>query len=115
MLHNILLALILTLLIELSISIVLGIRNKDLVRITIINILTNVPLNILIYLINGYINHFILNIVLIPIFEVIVILVEGMYYKKLNNSVIGKYKLSLLLNSLSYGCGILMTILFKII
>ena len=47
MLSSILQSLLLTLLIELTISLVLGIRGKDLLKITIINILTNVPLNIL--------------------------------------------------------------------
>ena len=103
MLNNIILSLLLTLLIELTISIVLGIKGKDLLRITFINILTNVTLNIIVSLLYLVMNNYIVFYIIVPILEIFVFLIEGTYFKKLNKSIISPYKLSLLLNGFSYG------------
>lgn len=103
MLSKIILSLLLTLFIELTISLVLGIRGKDLLRITFINIVTNVTLNIIVCLLYLVMNNYIVFYVIVPILEIIVFLVEGTYFKKLKNSIISPYKLSLLLNGFSYG------------
>ena len=92
MLSNILISLFLTLLIELSISLLLDIKGNDLVKITIINISTNVPL-----------------------FEIIIIIIEGTYFKKLKNSILTPYKLSLLLNGFSYGYSFVYLLISKLI
>ncbi len=103
MIINIIQSLILTLLIELTISIVLGIRGKDLLRITFINIITNVTLNIIVNLLYLVMNNYIVFYIIVPILEIFVFLIEGTYFKKLNKSIISPYKLSLLLNGFSYG------------
>ena len=103
MIINIIQSLILTLLIELTISIVLGIRGKDLLRITFINIITNVTLNIIVSLLYLVMNNYIVFYIIVPILEIFVFLIEGTYFKKLNKSIISPYKLSLLLNGFSYG------------
>ena len=115
MLNNILESLLLTLLIELIISLVLGIRGKDLLRITLINILTNVPLNIIVSILYIYMNNNIVFYVIVPILEVFIVFVEGLYFKKLNKNIIGPYKLSLLLNEFSYSFSLVYVILEKII
>ncbi|MBR2603850.1 MAG: hypothetical protein IKE10_02400 [Bacilli bacterium] len=103
MIINIIQSLILTLLIELTISIVLGIKGKDLLRITFINIVTNVTLNIIVSLLYLVINNYVVFYIIVPILEIFVFLIEGTYFKKLNKSIISPYKLSLLLNGFSYG------------
>ncbi|MBR4830868.1 MAG: hypothetical protein IKZ96_03795 [Bacilli bacterium] len=115
MLNSILQSLLLTLLIELFISLVLGIRGKDLLRITLINILTNVPLNILVSLLYTVIDNNIVFYVIVPVLEVLIVLIEGTYFKKLNKSIIGPYKLSLLLNGFSYSFCFVCLLLEKII
>ncbi|MBR4350823.1 MAG: hypothetical protein IKP98_01205 [Bacilli bacterium] len=115
MLNSILESLLLTLLIELIISLVLGIRGKDLLKITLINILTNVPLNIIVSILYNYMNNTIVFYGIVPILEVFIVLIEGTYFKKLNKSIIGPYKLSLLLNGFSYSFSLVYVILEKII
>lgn len=111
---NIIYSLILTLIIELTISFALGIKKCDLLRILIINILTNVPLNILVSLLNNYIDYNIIYYVMVPLLEIVVVFIESNYYKKLDNTVISNLKLSILLNSFSYGYGIILTLLLSI-
>ena len=115
MLNKILLSLILTLIIELTISIVLGIRGKDLLRITFINIVTNISLNIIVCLLYLVINNYIVFYVIVPILEIFIFIIEGTYFKKLNKSIISPYKLSLLLNGFSYGYCFVHLIIEKII
>ena len=115
MLIKILQSLILTLFIELTISIVLGIRGKDLLRITFINILTNVPLNIIVLLLYMVIDNNIVFYIIVPILEVFVFLIEGTYFKRLNKSIISPYKLSLLLNGFSYGYCFVYLIIEKLV
>ena len=103
MLSNILISLLLTLIIELTISIVLGIRGKDILRILFINIITNVPLNIIVYLLYLVLDYKIVFYIIIPILEIVVVLLEGIYFKRLNKSILSPYKLSILLNIFSYG------------
>lgn len=115
MLDSILFCLTITLVIELTLALVLGIRGKDLLRVTLINVLTNVPLNIIVTLLYRVLDNNLVFYLIVPIFEIGIILIEGAYYKKLNNSIIGPYKLSLLLNGFSYSFSIICVILEKII
>ena len=115
MVSRIILSLVLTLIIELIISIVLGIRGKDLLRITFINILTNVPLNIIVLLLYSVMNNNIVFYIIVPILEIFVFLIEGTYFKKLNKSIISPYKLSILLNGFSYGYCFVQLLVEKII
>ena len=115
MLNSILRSLILTLIIELVIAIVLGIKGKDLLKITFINILTNVPLNIITLLLYSVINEKLVFYLIVPIIEVFIVLIEGKHFKRLDKSIINPYKLSLLLNGFSYGFCFICIILGKII
>jgi hypothetical protein len=115
MVNRIILSLGLTLLIELTISIVLGIRGKDLLKITFINVLTNVPLNIIVLLLYSVMNNNIVFYGIVPVLEIIVILVEGTYFKKLNKSILSPYKLAILLNGFSYGYCFVQLLVEKII
>ena len=115
MISKIIISLVLTLLIELTISLTLGIRGKDLLKITIINILTNVPLNILVSLLYLVLDNNIVFYLIVPILELLVFLIEGTYFKTLKNSIIGPYKLSLFLNIFSYGYSFIYLIITSII
>ncbi len=115
MLSKIILSLILTLLIELTIALVLGIKGKDLLRITFINILTNVTLNIIVCLLYLVLNYKLVFYLIVSILEIFVFLIEGTYFKKLNKSIISPYKLSLLLNGFSYGYSFVYLLIDKLI
>ena len=115
MVSKIILSLILTLLIELTISILLGIRGKDILKITLINLLTNVPLNIIVLILYSFMNDNIVFYLIVPLLEIIVFLIEGTYFKKLRESIISPYRLSLLLNGFSYGYTFVYLIIEKLL
>lgn len=100
-------SLTITLVIEVTIALILKYRGKDIVNVILVNILTNPLLNSVIVAINYYYGLKARNISLY-ILEVLIILVEGMIYKKyLNRKKINGYILSLILNIASYGLGLL--------
>ena len=74
--------LLLTIIIELAISLILGIKEKkDINNIIIINCITNPILNIILLIIMYFISNNIIIYSLIFIFEIIVIYLEYLYYK----------------------------------
>ena len=96
-----------TLVIELTISYILKYRNKDLLNVLLVNIITNPLLNSIIVAINYYYGLRIRNVSLI-VLELLVLFIEGFIYKKyLCNRKINGYLLSLILNVSSYGLGLL--------
>lgn len=98
--------LIITILIETTIAIILKYRNKDLLNVVLVNILTNPILNSVMVYINVYYGLKIRNIFVI-IFEILVVIIEGAIYQKyLENRKINGYLLSLLLNISSYVLGL---------
>ena len=101
--------LVLTVMIELSFGLVLGIRNrKDIYNIVFINCVTNIILNYIMNIIKYYIYSNILIYVILTIFEIIVVLVEYSFYKKnLEYRKINPLVLSIILNTLSLGIGLL--------
>lgn len=102
--------LVLTILIELEIGFILGIRKRnDINNVIYINCITNIVLN---YIINICLFIFYKNIlvvyIIIGILEILVIYVEFIYYK--NNLKFNKIKpllLSIILNTLSFTIGLL--------
>lgn len=94
-----------TIMIELIMSLLLGIRNKkDILNVILVNIMTNpLVVSILMYITyNGLFNTTISIIIL----EILVILTEGFAYKKvLTFDKINPYVLSLILNISSYFIG----------
>ena len=98
--------LILTIIIELVLALILGIRNKkDIINVILVNVITNpivVLTPILIYLKFGHT----MEIISIIVLEVLTVIVEGLIYKKvLDYKKINPILLSLILNAASYLIG----------
>jgi len=91
-----------TIMIELIMSLLLGIRNKkDILNVILVNIMTN-PLVVSILMYITY-NRLFNTTISIIILEILVILTEGFAYKKvLTFDKINPYVLSLILNISSY-------------
>ncbi len=94
-----------TIMIELIMSLLLGIRNKkDILNVILVNIMTN-PLVVSILMYITY-NRLFNTTISIIILEILVILTEGFTYKKvLTFDKINPYVLSLILNISSYFIG----------
>lgn len=90
-----------TIIIETLLAYILKIREKeDLLNIIIINFITNVALNIFIIISSILFNKLIINIILL---EILIIVVEGIFYKKkLSYKKINPFLISLILNTVSY-------------
>ena len=102
-----LISLSITIVIEISFAFILKYRNKDLVNVLLVNILTNPLLNSIIVAINYYYGLKYRNIALL-ILEILVVIIEGFIYQKyLDRKKINGYLLSLILNIASYGIGLL--------
>lgn len=103
-----LIALVCTLIIEISIGVLIGIKDKkDIINITLVNILTNPILNSLCYMVYFYKGIYYYKISIIFL-EIIVFIVEGLIYKKyLNYKKLNPFILSLILNVSSYGIGLI--------
>lgn len=94
-----------TIVIELIMSLLLGIRNKkDILNVILVNIMTN-PLVVSMLMYITY-NRLFNTTISIIILEILVILTEGFTYKKvLTFDKINPYVLSLILNISSYFIG----------
>lgn len=94
-----------TIVIELIMSLLLGMRNKkDILNVILVNIMTN-PLVVSILMYMTY-NRLFNTTISIIILEILVILTEGFTYKKvLTFDKINPYVLSLILNISSYFIG----------
>ncbi len=112
MINSLIISLILTVAIELFISIVIGIRKKnDIITIIAVNTLTN-PI---VVFIAGIINTFriiLLYWTIVIIMEFIVIFIEGKIYEKiLKFKRISGFKLSFVNNVISFIIGLIIAIL----
>lgn len=98
-----------TIIIETLLAYILKIREKeDLLNIIIINFITNVALNIFIIINTTLFNKIIINILLL---EIVIIVVEGIFYKKkLSYKKINPFLISLILNTVSYLFSIIIKI-----
>ena len=98
-----------TIIIETLLAYLLKIREKeDLLNIVIINFITNVALNIFIIINTTLFNKLIINILLL---EILIIVVEGIFYKKkLSYKKINPFLISLILNTVSYLFSIIIKI-----
>ena len=103
-----LICLISTIIVELLISLLLGIRNKrDILNIVLANCLTNPLVVSITNIVNVYIGYNESYIVLY-ILELLVVIVEGLLYKKyLIYKKINPFIISLILNLCSYLFGLL--------
>lgn len=94
-----------TIVIELIMSLLLGIRNKkDILNVILVNIMTNpLVVSILMYITYNRLFNTTISIIML---EILVILTEGFTYKKvLTFDKINPYVLSLILNISSYFIG----------
>ena len=94
-----------TIVIELIMSLLLGIRNKkDILNVILVNIMTNpLVVSILMYITYNRLLNITISIIIL---EILVILTEGFTYKKvLTFDKINPYVLSLILNITSYFIG----------
>ena len=115
MIESLVISLILTIVIEVTISILLGLRGEENIETIIwVNCLTNpvvVGITNLTYML--YRNLAIRNIVL-AILEISVIFVEGFWFKKFLKDVkFNPYIFSLCLNVSSFGIGLLINWIIK--
>lgn len=108
----IIISFITTLLVELVISLLLKVKDKkDIMNIILVNIMTNPLLVILTVYINIVYGLIYRNILIYPL-EILVVLSEGLVYKKyLNYKKINPYLLSLILNTSSYLIGLIINYL----
>lgn len=109
---HLLISLLATLVIELSIALLLDIKNiKDLGKIAFINCVTNLSANAIVYNLQESFSFYIVFFLIVPIFEILIFLIEGAYFKRLSYNKMNSYLLSLILNGASYGCGLVYTLL----
>ena len=103
----------LTLVIELLLALVLGVRGRGLLLVLLVNILTNPPAVLVAYLAGSRLpagDRIPFQIVI----EGIVILIEGLIYRSFKgNGITFRYPvlLSLILNAVSYGTGLILNAL----
>ena len=100
-----------TIIIELSVALLLKVKDKlDLINILLVNILTNPLLVSTVNLISiNYGSK--IGYICLYTFEVLVVFIEGLIYKKyLNYKKINPYVLSLILNVSSYLIGLIITL-----
>lgn len=104
--QGMLLALVITLLMELTVAVVLKIRNKkELINIILVNVCTNPLLVSITYIVFLNFGNTIQNIIEIFL-EIIVFVIEGALYQKyLRLNKINPYIFSIILNLSSYIIG----------
>lgn len=105
-------SLVSTIIIELVLALILGLKNKkDIMNVILVNILTNPLVVSIAFFINlrcGLVSKKIAMIFL----ELFAFLIEGFVYNKcLNYKKINGYLVSLILNGISYSIGILINYL----
>lgn len=105
---GILLSCIITIGIECSVASIFLLKKDEYKYIVIINIITNIILNVLYHLVI-LLNSNLFNVIYIVIGEIIVFYVESLYYKKHLNLNINKFLFSLILNSVSFLTGIIIS------
>lgn len=100
-------SLFLTLFLETGFAFILKKRNKDLLLVVLVNILTNPAVVLLYWLTKKYTLYD--TILVTTILETLAILVEAFYYKKFGDQFKTPFLFSLGTNAFSYGMGLLFT------
>ena len=110
MIYSSIISLSLTIIIELIVSIILGIRSNNDIKVAIlVNICTNPVVVYIANILFLYGNKIIYNVV-VTIMEILVIIVEYILYKKyLKDYKKSAFVLSLINNIISYSFGLIMT------
>lgn len=101
-------SLILTIIIEIAVGIIIGIRDKkDILNVALVNMITNPIVNIVPILLNIYVSLKARNISLYTL-EILTFFTEGLIYMKvLRYKKLNYFLISFILNVSSYGIGLL--------
>lgn len=109
-LSNILVSYLLTCLIELITLIIIKVKDKKILNYSIIvNLLTNVPLNL--FIVNFNFKDIIQYFIIVIILELVIILIEGLLYYILLKDIKKSLKYSVILNVTSYIIGLVISII----
>ena len=104
--------LICTIIIEVFVAFIIGLRKKDIIYVILVNIMTN-PLVVsfpILMLVRFGINERYISLVIL---EILALISEGFVYKKvLTYKKLNPYLISIILNVLSYCIGIVINNLF---
>lgn len=112
MLKNLIISLISTIIIELAISIIIGVRKRnDIITIITVNTLTN-PIVVFIANIVYTLENTLLYWMIVTTMEIIVVFIEGKIYNKiLKFKKISGLELSFINNVVSFGTGLIISII----
>ncbi len=115
MLESLVISLVLTIVIEVILALIIGVRgNKNIINVIWINCLTNpivVGTTNLVYLIS---NSLLMRNIVLILLEILVVLVEGILFRKFLEEVkIKPLILSLYLNGLSFGIGLIINLIIN--
>ncbi len=103
---RLIIALALTIVIENAVLLVIGVREKDdFILMTLINIVTNIPANILYQLNLQY--NIINNYICVAVLEAAVVAVERLYMKKYMKTEMNPLHTALIVNAASFLGGII--------
>lgn len=111
MVRSLIVSLALTLIIELTVSIILGIRKKDDIKVVILaNVFTN---PIVVYISNCvlYFRFYYIYFLVVAILEIFALVAEFIIYKKyLSFNKISALNISLINNVISFGTGVIISL-----
>jgi len=97
----------LTVFMEVTLAFIVGIRSsRDLILVLLVNVFTNPAAVICYYIFTFYTQMSIL--ILKILIEIVVILIEGVYYRRYAGSVKRPFMFSALANILSFGAGLVL-------
>ena len=112
MIRSLIVSLTLTLIIELTVSVILGIREKEDIKIVFLaNVFTN---PIVVYISNCILYFYLFNIyyIVVAILEIFALVAESIIYKKhLKFDKISAFNISLINNFISFGIGVILNII----
>ena len=99
-------ALLITLIIEISVALLIGLRNpKDVLNVALVNVLTN-PIVVFSAFISGFIFGSRIQLIVTVILEIAVLIKEALIYRKtLLTKRINPFVVSLILNGVSFFGG----------
>lgn len=101
-------SLLLTIIIELTAGIILGLRGRQLIIILAVNLLTNPAVNVIHQALCYYTD--IHNVIITAALEIMAVTAEWLIYRR--NGFERPFGLSLLLNAISFFTGCLLNIIF---
>lgn len=102
---SIIISCIITVAVECSVASCFLIKKNEYKYVIIINIITNIIFNSLYHIVLLLSNN-IINIIYILIGEIIIFIIEALYYAKHLNLKVNKYIFSLVLNNISFITGL---------